>query len=363
MPDKSKSLIKVSHVFVLSHSRHIIPYVGFIRNELINDKLEHEILIYTNEGRHIFDGLAGIDLCLTNQREKVVNTICSANAKHRVILHGIYDNVLLLILLFKAKTLRYVIWSMWGADVYYDLPKGIKGIIIDKARKWVLPKIGTKIGLKGDFIHLQKNTQQNCNNYVEIGFPAWFYNIKQRPAALIKPKETNKLSAMVGNSGDAKNNFPEVIDLLAQSSLFSSLTFVLNYGASETQTSTIKAYAIQKLPNIDLVFLTESYQYVDFIGLMSCHDALIYNHDRQQGVGSLNIACEYGLDLFIPAHNPLYSTFSEWGIRLHDTHTLPSLNVNDLNSCTQASHNQASIRDIFHPAVCAQKLNKLILGE
>lgn len=363
MQNSSQSLIKVSHVFVLSHSRHIIPYVGFIRNELVNDKLEHEILIYTNEDHHLFDGLSGMDLCITNQRENVVNIICSASAKHKVVLHGIYDNVLLLDLLFNAKALQHVIWSMWGADVYYDLPKGIKGFIIDKARKWVLPKIGTKIGLKGDFTYLQKSTPQSCNAFVEIGFPAWFYNLKQRPDAVIKPRVNTNLSAIVGNSGDEKNNFPEVIDFLAQSSLFSSLTFVLNYGASEKQITTIKAYATEKLPHIDLVFLIESCPYAEFIELVSRHDALIYNHDRQQGVGSLNIACEYGLDLFIPAHNPLYSTFSDWGIRLHDTHALPSLTVSDLNSCAQASQNQTSIRDIFHPAVCAQKLTKLILGE
>lgn len=354
-------MIKVSHVFVLSHSRHIIPYVDFIRNNLANDKLDHKILIYSNEDHQLFQGLHGEELTVTNQRKLVVETIRSASSQHKVILHGIYDNVLLLSLIFNVKALQHVIWSMWGADVYFDLPEGIKGTIIKLVRQWVLPRIGTKIGLQGDFEYLQKLTHNACKDFVEIGFPAWFYNLEERPSASIRQTDRECLSAMVGNSGDVNNNYPAVIDLLAQSSLFSSLTFVLNYGAAEDQISKIKSYASEKLANVDLLFLTEKCEYTEFIELVSSHDALIYNHDRQQGVGSLNIACEYGLDLFIPKHNPLFNTYSNWGIVVHNTHDIPYMKCHDIASTINIQRNRQRIRKIYQPQVCSQKLVELLV--
>jgi dTDP-N-acetylfucosamine:lipid II N-acetylfucosaminyltransferase len=355
--------IKVSHIFVLSHSRHIVPYVGFIRNDLTHKSIEHGVIIYTNDAPQLFDGLQGDDLTITNQRSDVVNIIRSANSQHKVVLHGIYDNLLLLSLLFNLKALQHVIWSMWGADVYYDLPKGIKGAIIKLARQWVLPRIGTKIGLKGDFTYLQTLTHHTCKSFVEIGFPAWFYDLENKPSVSLRQTKPKKLNAMIGNSGDKKNNYPAVIDFIAQSSLFYSLTFVLNYGATEEQISHIKAYATEKLINVDLIFLTEKCEYIDFIQLVRNHDALIYNHDRQQGVGTLNIASEYGLELFIPKHNPLFSTYSNWNICLHNTHAIPTMNISDMMTEEQVVNNQNYIRNIFHPKICAQKLNKLFLGD
>jgi hypothetical protein len=355
--------IKVSHVFVLSHSRHIIPYVGFIRKDLADKNLQHDVLIYTNEAPQLFDELQGGDLTISNQRRDVVNIIRSANSRHKVVLHGIYDNLLLLNLLFNLKALEHVIWSMWGADVYYSLPKGLKGIIINLARQWVLPRIGTKIGLKGDFEYLQKLTHQTCKSFVEIGFPAWFYELKEKPSVISRQTKPIKLNAMVGNSGDETNNFPAVIDLIAQSSLFDSLTFVLNYGATEEQILKIKNYATEKLTDVELVFLTTKCQYIDFIQLVSSHDALIYNHDRQQGVGTLNIACEFGLELFIPKHNPLFNTYKNWNIYLHDTHSIPTIIANSIMTEKQIIDNRNNIRNIFHPEICAKKLNNLLLGE
>lgn len=355
--------IKVSHIFVLSHSRHIVPYVGFIRNDLAHKNIEHGVIIYTNEAPQLFDGLQGDDVIITNQRREVVDIVRSANCQHRVVLHGIYDNLLLLSLLFNLKALENVIWSMWGADVYYSLPKGLKGTIIKLARQWVLSRIGTKIGLKGDFTYLQKLTNHPCNRFVEIGFPAWFYELKNKPSVSLRQTKLEKLNAMVGNSGDEKNNYPEVIDLISQSSLFHSLTFVLNYGATDEQILDIKNYATEKLTNVDLIFLTRKCEYIDFIQLVSNHDALIYNHDRQQGVGTLNIACEYGLELFIPKLNPLFDTYSNWNIFLHDTHAIPTIVVDDIMTEKQIIDNQNNIRDIFHPEICAKKLNNLLLGE
>ena len=355
--------IKVTHVFVLSHNRHVLPYINFIRTLLSHPQLEHRIVIYTNEDKQIYQPAFGDDLSLTNQRDKVVTIVRSAGSKHKVILHGLYDNVLLLKLITNHRALRHVIWSMWGADLYYEVPKGIKGKIIDFARRQVLPIIGCKIGLQGDFDYLEKQCKKNCGNFTEIGFPAWLYNQRSLPQSDIKPLRTNRLNALVGNSGDRTNNYFEVISLLANSTLFHSLTFVLNYGASLDEVEAIKNAAKEKLNHLSLTFLTEKCDYLDFVQLVSQHDAVIYNHDRQQGVGTLNIACEFGLYLFIPNKNPLTQTYRNWQIETVDTHSIDTLSTIDLPSIDARKRSQKNIRAIYQPQICADKLITEILRD
>lgn len=355
--------ITVSHVFVLSHSRHVLPYVDFIRTDLSHSYLQQRVLIYSKEEHSIFEQLKGIPIDICKNRNQVVNTIKLASATHKVILHGLYDNVILFHFLFNKKVLKHVIWSMWGADLYYQSPPNFKGKLITLARHLVLPQIGTKIGLTGDFEYLKQWAKVNCNQFYEIGFPAWFYNvdIKQEMTETLTEK-TSGLSAIVGNSGDTTNNYDQLIELLSTTSLFSKLTFILNYGAEEAEIARIKTKAEKKLTKIQLVFLTEACSYHDFVTLVARHDALIYNHDRQQGVGTLNIACEYGLDIFVPKLNPLYRTYKKWQITIHDTHELTNFKATQLMSAKQKAVNKYSIRNIFHPQSCAKNIQDLLLG-
>jgi hypothetical protein len=359
--------IIVSHVFVLSHSRHVLPYVEFIRTHLSHPKLEHQVLIYSKETPSSFDSLIGSDLVICQERQPVIDRIKSANATHKVILHGLYDNIILLYLFASEKALKHTIWSMWGADLYYQGPSGIKGTLITLARRWLLPKIGTKIGLAGDFEYLQQWTRANCKQFHEIGFPAWFYNKHIQTESFANDNEgptnqTKGLSAIVGNSGDITNNYDQLIQLLATTSLFSKLIFVLNYGADESEISRIMAKAQTSLPHVQLVCLTDKCTYSDFVNLVAQQDALIYNHDRQQGVGTLNIACEYGLDIFIPKLNPLFNTYTQWQVVIHDTHSIANFKTNQLLSAEQKRANKASVRNVFHPQSCAKKIQNMLLG-
>lgn len=355
--------MKVTHIFVLCIEHHVIPYIKFIKEELNDPCFQTNIIVYSKQPTEQLSCLEDHQVKITPNRHDIVTTIKSAKDSHKVIIHGFYDSVIFLKLLFSHKPLTFVSWAMWGADVYFTPPKGIRGAIINYCRKKVIPRIGNKLGLRCDYTWLfQQLNVKDQGEFKEIGFPAWFYQDKE---ITLSPKINNinhnsKPSALIGNSADPTNNFIQLIDQLKHSTLFKKYTFVLNYGGSARYINEIKQHALANLANCELIFLTDKLAYQEYIELMACHDALIYNHDRQQGVGSLNIAFELGLAVFIPKENPMTSNYLNWNVKIFTTESISALTADDLQKKSYKEYNQQIIQGHYHPKKVAQKLISII---
>ncbi len=344
---------------------HVLPYINFIRKELSKDTYKTEILVYTQKPSETLTALQNNELVISHHRKDVVDTVKKANISHKVILHGLYDSVIFLNLLFTFTPLKFVSWAMWGADVYFTPPKGIKGLVINFCRRKVIPRIGNKIGLHCDYTWLFNHLGvEDKGSFKELCFPAWFYQDDKIIGQTRKNKDSEKKrSALIGNSAESTNNFLSLIDLLKHSILFKKYTFILNYGGTPEYIDEVKRYASECLKNCELVFLTEKLTYPEFYNLVSQHDALIYNHSRQQGVGSLNIAIELCLDVFLPSNNPMTANYDEWSIKVLPTESLSELSCDELNNEITKINNQSVIRNLYHPKKVAIRLNEFIENE
>ncbi len=355
--------MKVTHIFVLCIEHHVIPYINFIKEELDGNNHQNKIIVYTKKASDKLQGLTGNQVTITPNRADVVKAIQIANDSHKIIIHGIYDSVIFLKLLFSFKPLKFVSWSMWGADVYYTPPRGIRGVIINYCRKRVIPRIGNKLGLKCDYTWLFNQLKtEDKGQFSEVCFPAWFYQEAQDNIKDERNKNSNSttLSALLGNSADPTNNYIELIDILKGSNLFKKYTFVLNYGGSSAYINKIKEYAEENLSDCELVFLTKKLAYQEYIDVVAQHHALIYNHARQQGVGSLNIAFSLGLNVFIPRKNPMSENYKAWNVKTFPTETITQLSLNDLQNNQHKEQNKKIIKNYYHPKKVANKLISII---
>ena len=355
--------VKVTHIFVLCIEHHVIPYINFIKEELDKTHYKSNILVYSKQATEKLSSLQDNQVTITPMRNDVVNTIKNANSSHKVIIHGFYDSVIFFKLLFSISQLKFVSWAMWGADVYYTPPQGIRGMIIKYCRKKVIPRIGNKLGLHCDYVWLFNQLKvKDKGEFNEICFPAWFYQetetCKQHRLKINCGKQ--ELSALIGNSADPTNNFIELIDLLKYTKIFTQYTFVLNYGGSPAYINKIKKHAKQNLLNCKLVFLTEKLAYQKYIEVVAQHDSLVYNHSRQQGVGSLNIAFELGLSVIIPEHNPMTNNYKNWQVKTFSTESIATLSINDLQRQSYKEQNRKIIQNYYHPKNVAKKLMAII---
>mgnify|MGYP000217415095 CR=1 FL=1 len=150
--------------------------------------------------------------------------------------------------------------------------------------------------------------------------------------------------------------------MLSESDQIQKLTFVLNYGGSKCEILQLKAYARQKLGSRQLVFLEENMSYADFVGLVREHSALIYNHYRQQGIGTLNIALHFGLKVFVRSDCSTFPSYRAWGIQLGDTCQLVEhdFKCDDIDLLVR---NRGILKEKFHPESCAKKFNELFLSK
>lgn len=355
--------MNITHVFIFSAEHHVLPYINFIKEQLSQDEFSTNVLVYSKVPSKEMRKLVSPNLVLTQERKNVVNHIKNANKNNKVIIHGIYDNVIFFKLLLTFKPLKFIYWVMWGGDVYFKAPTGLKGWLIKLSRKLVIPRIGFKLGFSCDYQWLFKKLDvKDKGEFRDVCFPAWFYtNINKNKGKLIRDKQsTNKLCALVGNSADPTNNFIALIDILKTTSLFGKYTFLLNYGGTPEYIEEVQSYAKQQLLHCDLSFLTSKLDYANYIEVVANHDAIIYNHDRQQGVGSLNVAFEHGLAVFIPKKNPLQENYNDWGVKVFTTQSLPKLSEVDIKNTLHKGVNRIKIQKHYHPNNVASNLLNIL---
>ncbi len=354
--------MKVSHVFMRSSARHVVPFVNFINDFIaVETDIIHQVIIFpaksSDNYRSSFPNLK-INVEVSRDRKRIFSVISNASASHIVVFHGLYDRRIVNKMVFFPRNLKHVMWSIWGADLYGQHRKLFKRLVNNICRRYVFSRIGTKIGQQGDYNFLRSRYGCKTEDFQEILFPAWFFLDKEITDCELIPMKQTETSAVIGNSGAEENNHLELIDIIARVSYFRSLTFILNYDRNEKYIQDIKQYAKQKLRDRNLVFLEKSLDYKRFIRLVRSHQTLIYNHHRQQGVSTLNIALHNGLSVFVRSDCPMSETYNQLGVSINDTLLLDQWHNEDQDQ-SRREMNRKIIYEKFHPEVCGRKYNEL----
>ena len=356
--------MKITHFFIDCSPHHVIPFVQFIDDFIRQDiRFTHEVFIFNK--RHLLEAYPNRLIKISTQVEysncqkRVLSKLNSLSTDHLGVIHGLYNRKIIGKLIFSLSKLKYIIWSIWGADLYSQHKKFLKRFRTNIYRKIVFPRIGTKIGQPGDYQYLKQKYGCKTEEFREILFPAWFYLENDQITLNERVNRHQSLCAIIGNSASDSNNHIELIDYLSRSINFSKFTFLLNYPKREAYVKKIETYAKKCLKSVKLEFIYTSLEYNEFIKLVKKNDALIYNHRRQQGVGTLNIALHHGLIPFLRSDNPMFYTYQSWGVHLCDTLQITKWKFKIKDH--EIIKNREVIRNKFHPEACAASYNKLFL--
>ena len=92
--------MNITHVFIFSAEHHALPYIDFIEEQLSKDEFTTNILVYSKAPSKKMTELTLPNLVLSQNRKDVLTCIKNASENNRVIIHGIYDNVIFFQLFF-----------------------------------------------------------------------------------------------------------------------------------------------------------------------------------------------------------------------------------------------------------------------
>lgn len=149
---------KKNVVHICSFDKFIKGFVEF--NELNCNSFDHEYFIIGYHEKYLLPEFGDFKVMPRAYTEKI-GYLCRLFRRmmfaDKVIVHGLFDNKLILFLVANYTCLSKVYWVMWGADLYVKEEKCFKEKIVSKLRRVICSRLGGVVTyIRGDYQYAQQ---------------------------------------------------------------------------------------------------------------------------------------------------------------------------------------------------------------
>lgn len=274
---------------------------------------------------------------------------------------------------------KKIIWGYWGGDLYnyidYDLydeetsriyrprketsliARSVLSILL-KFRTFV---INNKINyvtmkLQNEFDMLKRFYPKSHIERIDFEYqnPISFTDNERSPG-----QKKEKISILLGNSGDPANNHVSIIRKLARLTVPVDVFCPLSYGNADYIKQVIEIGKAELKDSFKpLLSFMNPREYQNFLATV---DVAIMNHHRQQGLGNIRFLLENGSRVFLNKKNPLYSYFFDKGIEIGDIEAISDSMLKKTLSNNQTERNKRTIRDLFGEAYYEKSMKTLFM--
>lgn len=235
--------------------------------------------------------------------------------------HRIRKEQLFPIVLPKCKPWKWYRWLRFKIQLHNQYLKKLE--TIKRIDYLVLPEHAK------DEINLVRTLYPGCKAEHRIGIFDQNFDLAKGIPLKPPPGEGETLRALLGNSSDPSGNHLDAIHYLTKRIKETIEVFcLLSYG-DRNSFKRINDYGSTHLGN-RFHPVTEYMKREDYIRFMNEMDIVVMYHNRQQAVGTIITALTLGKPVFLKAQSPLYSLFSDIGIKaVHDVALMYSINLRE----------------------------------
>lgn len=304
-------VMKITHV--IPDEKFTIPFMSFMEKNV--EEYSHLVIIYRNpkysKYRNTFEQKQHFKyICTDKLKEKRVIK-CLKNSD-LIILHS-FSNEVCGLLLTDRHLLSKCVWVIWGGELYahfnspQNIIKKIKWMIKEIMKMCTIPYIrGVASSFPGDF-ELASKIYKAPSNYREVLYPhSVDYNVVRK---LVNDNNNHSsLRVLVGNSATKSNNHIEALDMLKQYRDNDIVIITpLSYGNDEYRDHVIEygksIFGSKFLPVVD--YMNPN----DYANLLNSIDVAIFNNDRQQAVGNIELLGYLGAKIYLRKKTAMWSYF------------------------------------------------------
>lgn len=225
--------------------------------------------------------------------------------------------------LFKKTT-----WILWGGDLYYYKyrPKNFQSDVYEFIRRSIFKKI-SRIAcfIKGDY-KLVKKIYNSKASYEYIVYPipidfGYIDSLKIEPDA-------NFITILLGNSSDPSNEHIAVINVLKKFKDYNiKIVCPLSYGGEIEYAKSVEEYGRNIFGN-KFIALKDFIPPEEYAKIIKGIDVAIFQHQRQQGLGTILSLLYTGAKVFIREEITSFETLSQMGLKLFPIDKVNELDYN-----------------------------------
>lgn len=216
------------------------------------------------------------------------------------ILHGQFNPWIWLAILLGKLPTDNLIWHIWGADLY-EAATSWKFKLFYPLRRLAQKKLPQIWATRGDLDYLWRNVRAKSEKDRVIYFPT-----KLPDQHYIEKVKNDRLTILLGNSGDPSNNHIQALKNIQQT-LGNNVRVIVPMGYPANN----KGYIQQVEAESKRLFLSRNVQIVreklgfeEYLSLLNQCDLGYFNFERQQGIGTICLLIQRNIPCVLHPKNP-----------------------------------------------------------
>ncbi|WP_160181688.1 TDP-N-acetylfucosamine:lipid II N-acetylfucosaminyltransferase [Paraglaciecola mesophila] len=282
------------------------PYIDFIQENF--HVSEHQFIYITSE-KYQFGLTPSHNVKFIHTDDDFLCLVKILQAAEKIILHGLWRDKINNLLITFPDLLQKSYWVMWGADFYNPDSKN------DEHKK-IIETIGHLVSYSAGDIQFVR-TWYGAKGHAIINF-AYPSNLYQ-PTEYTQKNHTSK-NILLGNSGATNNNHLFLLEQISKykhriGKVYTPLSYA-NKGHPEHIKKVIK-YG-NELFGDQFIPMTEFLPFDEYKNLLKEVDIALFDHDRQQAMGTIVTLLSYGCRVFIRPSVTTWDTLKDCDIKLFD---------------------------------------------
>ncbi len=316
---KKYKRIKIVHI--ICQDKFTEGYIRFMKFHF-DEEISQLFIVVTgnNSDTKICEDEQTVLQCLCKGLNKNTNVLDMLVAADKIIVSGLFMGLQNELVKLNRNLISKMYLQFWGGDFYKYRNRKITGLHTFKREMY-------------DRKNMQKCIR-NCAGIINLIDTDWdeFYkifpfNVKHFTAPVpsdpaktidyndyrIREKNPGPLRIQVGNSATRSNHHKEVFELLKRYKQEDIDVIVpLSYG-NDTYKNEVIELGRQYFGSC-FIPVTEYMDKKLYVNLLNKVDIGIFNVDRQQGMGNINILFSLGKKVFINRDNPMWSYYQSFGV-------------------------------------------------
>ncbi|MBS4539284.1 TDP-N-acetylfucosamine:lipid II N-acetylfucosaminyltransferase [Clostridium sp. D2Q-11] len=344
--------MRIIHIFKNTNEKFSEPYIDFV-NKNFNEQ-DHFFYHLGNDIRKVKTSRRNIEFI---ERFESLNLIKDMYKAEKIIIHGLFSPLLLVILFFQPWLLKKSYWVAWGGDLYYykHREKSMKSNFYELIRTFVIRNMrGIITHIKGDYELAKKWYGAKGKFLFSFMYPSNLY--KEYNISEVK-KDSDKKYIQIGNSANLSNNHLEIFKKLEKYKNDNiEIICPLSYGNIEYRNQVIKEG--ERIFGRKFNPLLEFLPFNQYLELLSKIDIAIFNHDRQQAMGNIITLLGLGKKVYIKNNITSWDFCLEHGLTVFSSNKSFDCLYKELDT-EKRVRNINNVKEIFSERKLKEDLRKI----
>ncbi|AUI67021.1 MULTISPECIES: TDP-N-acetylfucosamine:lipid II N-acetylfucosaminyltransferase [Glaesserella] len=237
----------------------------------------------------------------SSQRALTQAVIAKFNAEPTAwfVLHGQFNVSLWLAMLCGRVPPQRCTWHIWGADLYEE-SNSLKFRLFYPLRRLVQHKIAQIWATQGDLVYAHQKLKRDHSQDQRLYFPT------KLPSHFPKKQTSDRLTILLGNSGDPSNRHLAGLSLIKQHFGENVKVYVpMGYPAqNQTYIHQVQQHAKTLFSQGQVEILANKQPFEAYVDLLSRCDLACFLFERQQGIGTICLLTQLQIPVILHRQNP-----------------------------------------------------------